>query len=136
MCQSLHISQSYIFVLFRKKIAIVEKKVIVGGGRGGIFTLFPHSGSLPWTVRDLESNILMVSAGFYFLINPNILYICYVYFFSRHADKSWFYGCPSRLDQHQGFREQYPDGVQQNSIFSSPFTYYICYKLDGCERVA
>ena len=38
---------------------------------------------------------------------------------------NYIHGDPSRLGHHQGLREQHPDGVQQDSTFSSTITYYV-----------
>ena len=38
--------------------------------------------------------------------------------FSRQIDINYFQGDPNRLDHTEGLREQYPDGVQQDSTLS------------------
>ena len=47
--------------------------------------------------------------------------------FPRQIEINYFQGDPSRLGHHQGPREQHPDGLQQESIFSSTLTYYMCF---------
>ena len=38
--------------------------------------------------------------------------------FSRQIDINYFQGDPSQLGHHQGPREQYPDGLNQESTLS------------------
>ena len=67
------------------------------------------------TIRDLESNILMLYSRILFYHSHTV---CFMPSILKQTDINQFHGCPSRLGRHQGLREQHPDGVQQDSTFS------------------